>query len=171
MHEIEVQSGEVESLLNRLIEQGEDMTTVNRAIAAALHDQTEQNFARESGPLGPWQALKNPPERRQGGKILQDSGRLAASITESSGADFAALGTAVVYAAIQQLGGVTRPHVIEPRYKKALAFGGHVLARVNHPGSDIPARPYFPILPDGRLQPETEGNIVDLLNEYFSSGR
>jgi len=38
---------------------------------------------------------------------------------------------------------VTGPHEIRPRQKKALRFNGRFAARVNHPGSGIPARPYL----------------------------
>jgi phage gpG-like protein len=53
----------------------------------------------------------------------------------------------VPYAAIQEYGGKTAAHVIEPKNKSALAFtmgGGTVFAkRVNHPGSKIPERSYM----------------------------
>ncbi len=63
----------------------------------------------------------------------------------------------VVYAAIQERGGKTAPHVIEPVNGKALAFmmpgrlgfsSGNVsnvltaVKKVNHPGSNIPERSY-----------------------------
>lgn len=54
----------------------------------------------------------------------------------------------VPYARIQEYGGQTRPHVILPRNASVLAFMGRdgkmVFAkRVNHPGSNIPARPFM----------------------------
>lgn len=53
----------------------------------------------------------------------------------------------IPYAAIQEFGGRTSPHVIRPRVAEALHFvmnGKDVFARsVNHPGSNIPARPYL----------------------------
>lgn len=50
---------------------------------------------------------------------------------------------AVVYASIHEYGGVTPPHVILPKKKKALAFGGGVYAKVNHPGSRILEKRYL----------------------------
>lgn len=51
------------------------------------------------------------------------------------------------YAAIQEYGGVTSPHVILPSRAKSLAFlagGAEVFATiVHHPGSHIPARSYL----------------------------
>ena len=51
------------------------------------------------------------------------------------------------YAAIQEYGGTTSPHIIEPKNKSVLRFmmnGKAVFAsRVNHPGSKIPSRSYM----------------------------
>ena len=58
----------------------------------------------------------------------------------------AVIGSDRKYAAIHQLGGKTAAHKIRPKRKKALAFGGGVYKSVNHPGSKIPARPFFPWL-------------------------
>ena len=101
-------------------------------------------------------------------KAPRKTGRLKRSIThdapEKTG-PFAwkvSVGPNVEYAAIQEFGGTTPPHVIRPKNKKALAFSwpagpAHlkqkdasgnltdmvVLGKVNHPGSKIPAHPYL----------------------------
>lgn len=49
----------------------------------------------------------------------------------------------VKYARIHEYGGKTAPHIIEPKNAKALAFGGGVYARVNHPGSVMPERSFL----------------------------
>lgn len=167
MYKIEIQSDGVTQALQRIVQRAEQLEPLMGEIAAILHDQAEENFASESGPLGAWPALKDPA--RKGGKMLQKSGRLAASITEAHGNDWAQVGASAVYAAIHQLGGTTRAHEIKPRNKKALAFGGHVVAKVNHPGSNIPARPFLPVYPDGRLQEEAEQSILDTLNDHLKS--
>jgi phage gpG-like protein len=78
--------------------------------------------------------------------------RLRASINiagpKSDGKSFwGSVGTNVVYAAIHEYGGRTPPHVIEPKYKKALAFeiGGETIIRrrVHHPGSVMPERSFL----------------------------
>lgn len=66
------------------------------------------------------------------------------------------VGTNVKYAAIHEFGGKTKPHVIEPKTKGALAFeaytsmgqwGMHlnkiIVGRVNHPGSQMPERSFL----------------------------
>jgi phage gpG-like protein len=71
------------------------------------------------------------------------------------------VGTNVAYAAIHQFGGQTKPHVIKPRYKRALAFGGVIVRQVQHPGSNIPARPFLV------LTPEDGQDLVDEAQDYL----
>jgi len=52
-------------------------------------------------------------------------------------------GTIVPYGAIHEYGGTTKPHVIVPKRASVLSFGGRFYKKVNHPGSNIPARPYL----------------------------
>lgn len=153
--------------LDRLAAACRDTTPAMRAISGILARQAEDNFADQSGPLGKWPALKNPPEKRKDGQILQASGRLAASIRPFHSATEAGIGTNAIYAAIHQFGGKTKPHVIKPRHKKALAFGGHVVSSVNHPGSNIPARPFLPMHPDGRLQDGLQDEIVAVIQDHL----
>ena len=76
----------------------------------------------------------------------------------------------VIYAAIHEYGGVTRPHVIRPRNARALAFIGGAgslvfAAKVNHPGSRIPERSYArSSLADMR------GQIIDALRSAVGEG-
>lgn len=164
MIEFKIEDEDLKRDFNRLIAGLADMTPVMRAIAGTLMDQTEENFARQGRPA--WLGIQ-PNPRRQGGKILQDTGRLAASITPSHGPDFAQIGTNVVYARIHQLGGQTKPHVIRAKRAKALAFGGIFRKSVNHPGSHIPARPFLPITADGQLQPEAHDAIMEDVQHYL----
>lgn len=88
---------------------------------------------------------KKGREALAGRLILTDTGRLRRSI------HFRAINqgvegcTNVKYAAIHQLGGTTKAHMIYPRRKKALAWPAaeHPVRRVSHPGSRIPARPFL----------------------------
>lgn len=133
-----------------------------RDIADIMHDEVEENFAQQGRPK--WLGLKPPVNpRRVGGMILQDSGQLAASIVQVSDSNSATVGTVKAYAAIHQFGGQTRPHVIKPRNKKALAFGGRVVKQVNHPGSKIPARPFLMITPGG------EERILETVSAYLKN--
>ncbi|MGE0105286.1 MAG: HK97-gp10 family putative phage morphogenesis protein [Blastocatellales bacterium] len=75
----------------------------------------------------------------------------------------------VKYGAIHEFGGKTRPHVIVPRNAAVLAFplnGKTVFARrVNHPGSNIPSRPFMrPTLA------EMKEKIITRMNEAVTDG-
>lgn len=105
-----------------------------------------------------------PPARR---KLTSRSGKLRGSIRpiepkkkgDTYIAGLKAGGPGVPYAAIHEHGGRTRPHKIVPRRAKVLSWrsksGARRYARhVNHPGSNIPARPY--------LLPAMEKNLKQL---------
>jgi phage gpG-like protein len=77
--------------------------------------------------------------------VLQRSGKLASSLAVAYGRDYAAVGTAKNYGAIQQLGGQ--------------AGRGHKVR--------IPARPYPPMLPDTTLTPAAEDLVLNIIDRYF----
>lgn len=157
---VEIKDDELQNLLTRLQSKMKNLTPVMRKIAGIMQDSVEENFAREGRPV-PWK----PSARalREGGKTLQDTGRLAASITSRSTAHQAIVGTNVVYAAIHQFGGKTAPHIIKPLHKKALYWKGalHPVKSVNHPGSTIPARPFL------MVQDEDWAEIKQAMSEYL----
>lgn len=160
MIEIKIDAETVLSALARLERAAVDASPVMAQIAGVMHDAVEENFAQQGRPK--WIGLKPPVNpRRAGGMILQDSGQLAASIDDQHDATSATVGTNKIYAAIHQFGGQTRPHVILPRNKKGLAFGGRVVKKVNHPGSKIPARPFL------SLTSEDEDRIVGKVDSYL----
>lgn len=162
MIEIKIEADQVLSALDRLQRAAASASPVMAQIAGVMHDAVEENFAQQGRPK--WAGLKPPvSKRRSGGMILQDSGQLAASIEPGSDSSSAWVGTNKVYAAIHQFGGKTRAHVILPRNKQALAFGGRVVKKVNHPGSKIPARPFL------SLTPEDEERIVGKVGAYLKS--
>ena len=88
-------------------------------------------------------------------------------VRSSIGSNVRTGGASVVYAAIHEYGGQTRPHKITAKNKSALSFfiGGKavVVKSVNHPGSKIPARPYLrPSVEESlpRLRERVGNNIV-----------
>ena len=141
-----------------------------REVAGIMLDEVEENFMQQGRPR--WLDIKSVTLARAGytrtktGKqiflkrnskpgysILQDTGRLAGSITKAFDATHASVGTNVVYAAIHQFGGQTKPHVIRAKNAKALALPGLGFRKsVNHPGSKIPARPFLTITAAGEAK-------------------
>lgn len=122
-----------------------------RSVAGIMLRAVEDNFEQEGRPkwkdLHPGTKLTRHLQGTWPGKILQRSGGLASSIQQQFDQRQAVVGTNKVYAAIHQFGGRTKPHVIRPRTKRALSFGGIVVRQVNHPGSEIPARPFLRLTP------------------------
>lgn len=121
---------------------GGERQALMRGIAGDMHAAVEDNFAAQGRPR--WADLKSVNISRGAGyKILQDSGRLAASIGVSYDDTTARVGTNLVYARIHQFGGRTKAHVIRAKNKKALYTPFGPRKQVNHPGSLIPARPFL----------------------------
>ena len=160
---ITIDDSQLQAALQRLEHAGVDLSPAMRKIAGTLAHVVEENFEAEGRPR--WE----PSERakNEGGVTLQKSGRLAASIATDYDASTVVIGSNVEYARIHQLGGKTKPHTIRPTTKKALAFGGHVVKSVNHPGSDIPARPFLPVTADGNLQPEASEAVLDTILRHL----
>ncbi|HMO03907.1 MAG TPA: phage virion morphogenesis protein [Kiritimatiellia bacterium] len=119
----------------------------------------------------PWAAKKDgePATLRYRG-ALQQSLRLVAADNNS-----ATIGSDRPYAAIHQLGGKTKPHIIKAKDAAALYFRvgaqSYYAKQVKHPGSLIPARPYFPLHPDGRLQPEFQAEVESMIHKHVGLGR
>lgn len=142
MFDVKIENQVVLARLTHLKAIGRNMSRVMGKIARLLHNVTEDAFAHERSPFGVvWKAIHRE------GKILQDSGLLAASIAHSSGSDFAQLSAGKIYAAIHQFSGMAG------RGKK----------------TKIDARPYMPIDKDGNLAPKTESMILDLIEKDLNS--
>lgn len=127
-------------------------------IAGIMHSEVEDNFESQGRPK--WTGYKYPMEGSR--QLLKKDGKLVGSITPHHDATSAGVGTNVPYAPIHQFGGKTRAHTIRARRKKALAFNGRFAKSVNHPGSDIPARPFLMLTPAGQEE------ISQAVQEYFA---
>lgn len=139
-----------------------DHTPLMRRIAGDMADAVEENFAQQGRPR--WADLRSVAlSRGSGYRILQDSGRLAASITRSFDATTARVGTNLVYARIHQFGGRTKAHVIRAKNKKALYTPFGPRKSVQHPGSNIPARPFLSLT-------ETDLRRIGRAGEAFLRG-
>jgi phage gpG-like protein len=101
-----------------------------------------------------------------GAATLKISGALWRSLRiVSVSSNSVTVGSDRPYASIHQLGGRTKPHKIVPTNKRALFWpnAAHPVRSVNHPGSNIPARPFFPITATGELTPAASSSIASIL--------
>ncbi len=101
MIKIDIDDREVKKELTRLVSRVQDRRPLMRKIAGIMKDAVEENFEQEGRPK--WKPSKRA--LKQGGKTLQDTGQMAASISEDYANDSAAVGTNKKQAAIHQFGG------------------------------------------------------------------
>lgn len=126
-----------------------------------VNDRFKQGVAPDGRPWQKsWRAIA------QTGQTLRDTGRLLNSIHVKLNKNGVSLSTNVIYARMMHYGGQTRPHVIVPRKGKVLRFktptGGWAYAKkINHPGSKIPARPFFGVSEDDAQ------NMLFAIEEYL----
>lgn len=157
MIKVEVKDQDVLSLISRLSAGMKDMRPAMANVAQALANESERQFATQSGPYGNWPGLSSTTislRSKKGtwpGKILDVSaGGLAASIQTSYGYNFASIGSNKPYAAMQM-------------------FGGTTSAKSMIPGKKIPARPYLPFNPQtDELTPKAKTTIMDILGTYLT---
>lgn len=136
MIEIIVNIDDLEDGLTRLIALGRDMTPLNRGIAGILADIPERAFRAQADPATgeSWAELSPVTVARRGSArpILQVSGKLAGSIQQEYGRDFARVYTNKKQATTMHFGA------------KKGEFG-KTKRGAPIPWGDIPARPFFGI--------------------------
>ncbi len=131
--------------MRRLFAASNDKVGIHTAIAMDLQSLAKRAFTDSALRPSAW------PNKSDGSAAtLRKSGTLAKSIRVLASANAATIVSDRAYAAIHQLGGKTKAHVIRPRNGQALKTPYGVFKKVNHPGSKIPARPYMPFHRDGR---------------------
>lgn len=190
---VELDEAELRRVLGDLQRRLGDLSKPMAAIGQTLVTEADLAFRRERSPWGePWEPLARSTirQRRRGKrardpKILQDTGRLRASISYRASATEVQVGTNVVYAAIHQFGGTiqraggTRTLYFRQRKDGSINNRFSRRARANFAqdvqtgasATKIPARPYLPIR-DGRvdLPPATAADIRDLIARYWLDG-
>ena len=156
---IELNERDLTRGLSNLLRNLQNRRPMMQGIAAELLSMTEDNFERESWGNEPWQ-----PTYR-GGKILQLSGQLAASIHTLATNQSAQIGTNKIYAAIHHIGGdihaKNAPYLMIP-------LGNGRFARKT--SVTIPARPYLPINGNGALQSDGKSRILDVARDALAHG-
>jgi phage virion morphogenesis protein len=109
MIEIKIDTAKLTAALKRLAASGRNLSVPMRRAAGIMADAVEENFEQEGRPK--WKSLATTTILQRilhdswPGKILQESGGLARSITRHYDATSALVGTNSVYAAIHNFGG------------------------------------------------------------------
>lgn len=148
---IDYNDQQIQRVLTRLIETGQNPAPIMKDIAAYGENSTRDRFKDGVAPDGSaWKPSQRVMER--GGKTLIDSSRLLDSIVSNSGGDFAEWGSNAIYAAIHQVGGEIRAKTGKGLFFRTPDGSGRRVKKVT-----IPARPYLGINADD------EENILDLI--------
>lgn len=157
--------------LFRMLSRVRDRASLMMAIGQRARDMAVEAFTDPSKRVAPWPAKKDGSAATLYYRgVLKQSLRLIGFDNDS-----ATVGSDRPYAAIHQLGGRTSPHVIKPSEAMALHFRvgpkSYYATQVNHPGSVIPARPYFPIDAQGNLHPEMKADAADMVRQHLELSR
>lgn len=192
MFEVEIQAADALAGLRNVAENTRRPRDLMRMIAGTLESETEANFAAQGRPAWLGLSPRTLKKRGAGAKILQDTGRLAASVASRYGKDFASIGSNVAYAAIHQFGGTINraPYsssvrlrtdakgklLRQPTNSKLAVFAKdshkRALSRrytVGAYGITIPARPFLPATALGRLHPRTARAIESDVQAWLRS--
>ena len=121
------------------------------AVAETMRVAVLKNFETEGSRIGkPWQRLAHQTiEQRKkkgyfSGKILQRTGQLKRSIVSSYGEDYAQVSTNLIYAAIQNYGGVIHRSSLKTYLRKRISRKDAKTPSKNKMSSvRIPARPFM----------------------------
>lgn len=170
---IDVKSQAVMAMLTQLRDRTDDMSPVLRTIGEDVTERIKQRFATATGPDGvPWRPNTQATLMRYLGKkggfskktgkigakgkglaiskkpLHGESGDLARQIFPQVISDSVMVKSSMIYAAMQQYGG----------------------SKGQFPNlwGNIPARPFFPVTPDGKLYPQEESMIVESLRQYLA---
>ena len=157
---IKIKDEGIKTTLAQISERTHNLTPVMKIIAQIVRTSIVKNFESGGRPVA-WK----PSQRvlKSGGQTLRKSGQLMNSLTAKATSSQAIVGTNKIYAAIQNFGGVTKPHEIRPSAKKALFWPGakHPVKKIMHPGSKIPARPFM------MVQDEDWAEMIKAAEEYL----
>jgi len=142
------------------------LTPLNNYIGTALVSIAKRAFDEPQLRPATW-----PPKRDGSTATLRYTGLLWRSLRVLySHPTEVVTGSDRPYAAIHQLGGKTQPRTILPTRKRALHWPGakHPVRSVHHPGSNIPARPFFPVTQDGNLTAAALRTIREVIAAYLA---
>lgn len=139
-----IENHQLDALFEVMKDHSIHLKPVLAAIGNVAVKSIKRNF-REGGRPNKWAESQKPK-----GKTMIGTGHLSKFIHYSVDNDESGVTIAtppVKYAAILHFGGKTRPHEIWYKNRSALRFFRNGVpvyyGKVNHPGSNIPARPYM----------------------------
>lgn len=137
----------IELLKNKLANKSKLMV----AVAETMRTAVLKNFETEGSRIGkPWQKLSHQTIKQREnkgywpGKILQRRGQLKRSIISSYGEDYAQVSINLIYAAIQNYGGIIHRSTLKTYLRKKISRKDAKTPKSNKMSTiRIPARPFM----------------------------
>ncbi len=172
MIEIQLNDDSLQKILTRIINKTQQAEPLMRAIGETVLDIAKQSFVKSASPDGtPW--AENSPVtvlrylQITGGNFKKDGSLTKKGQTRSASkkpligqsrdlsrqfsyivtADSVTVSNTMIYAAMQQFGGTKQ--------------------QFPHLWGDIPARPFMPIDDQGKLMPQAETEIIQVMQDYL----
>lgn len=164
----------VQTALERLLGLGQSARAVYAAVGETLLSIAKRSFSTSTAPDGtPWAVnsavtlarylgltggnykkngdLSKKGEARLASKkpLIGQSRDLSRQMHWEATDESVTLANSMIYAAMQQFGGT--------------------VAKFDHLWGDIPARPFFPITPDGQLMPDAAVQVQQLFIDYIET--
>lgn len=174
--------------LDAAVKAAANLAPAMASVGQVLRGETLKSFRQGGRTPGEWPTSRRA--REKGGRTLVARGMLRNSITTASGADFAQVGTSLIYARIHQQGGTItakKTITITPKRGKLLSWTGangkrrfakSVTQRLLRwkvgdkwcakPSVTIPRRPFLPVDDAGNLLPTCERRIRAVLMKHFT---
>jgi phage virion morphogenesis protein len=166
--QVRIDDTEVRRAMDGLAARLANLRPFYKNVGEELVQSTQKRFDEQRDPEGhPWKRdLPSTWARKKTKRILRESGQLQDTIHYQAGSHELLVGSNKSYAAIHQLGGQTKAHVIRPKNKKALFWAGaaHPVKSVRHPGSKIPARPFL------GMSERDKTRILEIAADYMAKG-
>lgn len=163
--DLKIEDKVIQRRLQKLSAAGGNTKLAFQDIGEYLIQTIDERFTNQEDPDGnSWAELNDDyKETKKHQKILTESSELRQSYIYRASNNEVIAGSNLIYAGIHQFGGKTKAHQIRPKYKKALFWSGATspVAYVNHPGSDIPARPVL------GLNAADKKEILIILREHY----
>lgn len=162
---IEINNTSVDQLLKQLADRAGDMEPFLRALGEDVVERIKGRFGTSTGPDGvPWAANSAATLAR----YVQSHGRRTGKRAQAAPAKRPLIASGEMSRGIHYQVNADALLVASPAPQAFMMQFGGTKAQFPHLWGDIPARPYFPVQPDGSLYPAEEQEILDALTHYLT---
>ena len=162
---IEINNGSVDQLLKQLGQRAGDMEPFLRALGEDMVERIKGRFGAGTAPDGVPLA---PNSATTLARYIQSRGRRSGRRAPAAPAKRPLIASGEMNRGIHYQVATDALLVASPAPQAFMMQFGGTKAQFPHLWGDIPARPFFPVRPDGSLYPDEEQDIIDALTYYLT---